>query len=253
MGGTAEGQFRVHFFLDSGSHEMDATVMHGCEGAVLDLLAEIAKQLDVQMRIDTRAYGEGGIIVWLTFIGKHATALALIGAAATAISSGAIWWQYQSKLLQQQIDQNELILKKTKLELRKLEDDSDPYAQKAPATAATKTLPLEPPPKVEEILPALMTNRRIIKLRSQFYEGLLPYEKVNSVGFAATHTPNNNEERVVGRAAFSSFVVKLADLDPQVIEGAEIEVVAPVLKRGSGKWRGIFQKHAVSFDLDDEA
>lgn len=251
--GKAEGQFRVHFFLENGSHEMDALVMHGCEGAVLNLLGEIAKQLDVQMRVDTRAYGEGGLIVWLTFIGKHATALALIGGAAAAICSAGVWWQYQSKLLQQQIDQNELMLKKTRLELKKLEQDSGPEAQKAPATAATKSLPLEPPPRVDELLPALMSSRRILKLRSQFYEGLLPYDKVDAVGFAATHNPNVSEERVVRRSEFSLFVVKLADLDPQVIESAEIEIVAPVLKRGSGKWRGVFQKHSISFDLEDEA
>lgn len=249
----AEGQFRLHFFLANGSHEMDATVMHQCEGAVLELLGEIAKQLDVQLRIDTRAYGEGGIVVWLTFIGKHAVALTLIGGAATAICGGAVWLKYHSKLLEQQIEQNELILKKTRLELKNLEKESDPESQKAPATASTKSLPLEPPPKVEDVVPALMSSRRVIKLRSQFYERLIPYDRVDAVGFAATHNPNENEERVVTRGEFGSLVVRLAELDPEVIEGAEIEVVAPVLRRGAGKWRGVFQKHSISFDLEDEA
>lgn len=266
----AEGHFLVHFILADGSHDMDALVLHACEGELLGLIKEVGKQLDVDLRIEARAYGKGGIEVYLTFVGKHAVALGLIGATVTAICSSVVWWNYQStlleqqitqnefnlqrdkKLTEQQIEQNELNLKKARIELKKQEQEASPVAQKAPATAATKSLPLEPPPKVEDVLPALLSSRRVIKLRSQFYETLLSYEKVTAVGFAPMHKPTHNEQQIVRRANFDSYVVKLVELEPTLVLNAEVEIVAPVLKRGSFKWRGVFEKRGISFELADE-
>lgn len=264
-------QFLVHFFLIDESHEMDALVLHACENELFSLIKEIGKQLDVGFGIQTKAYGEGGLERYLTFTGKHAVALGLIGTAITAICSGAIWWNYQSKLLevqlahsefnlqrdikltQQQIEQNELNLKKARIELRKLEQETSPDAEKSPATASNRSLPLEPPPKLEDILPALTTNRRLIKLRSQFYENLLSYEKVAAVGFASMHKPTKEQQKIVPRSEFASYVINLSELEPEQFENVEIEIVSPVLKRGSFKWRGIFEKRSISFEVLDEA
>lgn len=264
-------QFLVHFFLVDESHEMDAFVLHACESELFGLIKEVGKQLDVGFGVQTQAYGEGGLERYLTFTGKHAIALGLLGTATTAICSGAIWWNYQSKLLevqiaqsefnlqrdkkltQQQIEQNELNLKKARIELKRLEQETSPEAEKSPATASTRSLPLEPPPKIEDVLPGLITNRRLIKLRSQFYENLLSYEKVTAVGFAPMHKPTKEQQKIVQRSEFASYVVKLSELEPEQLQNVEIEIVAPVLKRGSFKWRGIFEKRSISFELLDEA
>lgn len=74
---NAEGHFLVHFILADGSHDMDALVLNECEDELLQLIKEVGKQLDVDLRIETRAYGEGGIEVFLTLVGNHAVALTL--------------------------------------------------------------------------------------------------------------------------------------------------------------------------------
>jgi len=133
-----------------------------------------------------------------------------------------------------------------------MEQEVAPDAPKLPATNSNLSLHLETEPTVEVVLPALLANRRIIKLRSQFYESLLTYDKVAAVGFANTHTPTGNEETRVPRASFQDFVVRPEELDPMVIEQADIEIIAPVLTRDGGKWRGRFDKHNISFVIRDE-
>lgn len=143
-------------------------------------------------------------------------------------------------------------LKKTRLELKKLEKEVVPDAPRLPATASNLSLRLEDPPTVEAVLPVLLANRRIIKFRSQFYESLLAYEKVTAVGFATTHAASMDEEARVPRSKFSDFVVRLEELEPTTVENAEIEIIAPVLVRDGGKWRGRFNKHNISFTVRDE-
>jgi hypothetical protein len=138
-----EGQFLVHFYLDDGSHQMDALVLHACEGYLLDLFHEIGKQLDVEFRIETRAHPEGGLQVWLTTIGKHAAALTVVGGTVAALITGVKWVIYDRPLTLQQQEMNELTLKKMRLELKRLETEAQ---TKAPATESTRSLNLEPPP-----------------------------------------------------------------------------------------------------------
>lgn len=271
FGTMAEGRFLMHFVLKDDSHDMNALVLHDCEGDVFALLKEIGKQLDVEFQIEAAAYGEGGIEVYLKFIGTHAVALALIGGTITAICGAGTWMRYQSVLLQQQIqandlslnrdkkladqqiEKNELDLKKARIELRKLEQETSPDAQRAPATSASKSLPLEPPPKPEDVVPALLANRRVIKFRSQFYERLLTYDKVSAVGFAPTHNPTSSEELVVPRSQFGGYVITQRELESTLVPNAEVEIVAPVLKRGTFKWRGLFENRSISFEVGDEA
>lgn len=262
-------QLKVHFILVDGSHQMDAQVLHECQGEVLALIREVGKHLDIAVSLEAVAYGEGGVEVFLNLVGRHAVALSLLGAAVTAIISAGVWMKYQSTLLQQQIsqndfalnrdkklaeqqiEQNEINLKKARIELKKLAQESSPDAQKAPATGATKSLPLEPPPSAADVVPALLSKPRVVKLRSQFYEQLLSYEKVSAVGFSPRHR-STEPEIVVPRAEFSRYVVMPHELQPTLIRGAEIEIVAPVLKRGGFKWRGLFEKRGINFDLLDE-
>ena len=174
---SAQGHLLVHFFLGDQSHEMNALVLHSCEGEVLALVKEVAKQLGVDLRIEAKAYGEGGLEVYLSFIGKHAVALGLVGTLVTGICSGGVWIAYQSKLLNQQlemnafalerdkklstqqIEQNDLNLKKTRLELKKLEQEAAADGPRLPATDSTLSLHIDEPPTVEAVLPALLGCR----------------------------------------------------------------------------------------------
>lgn len=243
-----EGQFLVHFYLDDGSHQMDALVLHACEGYVLDLFHEVGKLLDLDFRIETRAHPEGGLQVWLTLIGKHAIALGLIATVLGGLLAGGKWVVYERPLTLQQQELNELTLKKMRLELKRLETESE---AKAPATEATKSLNLEPPPALSDVLPALEEKQKVVRLRSKFYEKLLDEQRAHAVGFATLHRPFPNDEKVIRRDQFASFVLDAVDLPPQTFKKVEVEVVSPVLTRKTFKWRGIFDKEVVNFEITD--
>lgn len=250
---------------------MDAQVLHECQGDLLALLREVGKQLDVTFSIEAVAYGEGGLEVFLNLVGRHAVALSLIGTVVTAIASAGVWMKYQSTILQQQInqndfalnrdrkladqqiEQNDINLKKARIELEKLEQDAAPDERRAPATAATKSSCCRAPADCGRHCSPSASKVRVIRLRSHFYEQLITYDKVSAVGFSPKHRPAESDEIVVTRADFSRYVVMPQELDPTLVRGAEIEIVAPVLKRGGFKWRGIFEKHVINFGLADEA
>lgn len=246
------GELLVHFHLEDSKHEMDAHVLHACEGHVLGLVRELSRLLDIEFRIEAHALEEGGVEVWLTFIGKHAVALTLVGGLVTAVFSAGQWVLHGQPMLKQQSELNELNIKKLKLEIKKMEAEASPDVAKAPATTATRPLNLEPPPTVDEVAPALEGSRKIVHLRSQFYENLLKERRVTAVGFAPHHRPSINEERLVRREQFAWFVVQPTDVPPQRYPKVEIEVVAPVLQRRNLKWRGLFAKKGISFEIADQ-
>ena len=45
--------------------------------------------------------------------------------------------------------------------------------------------------------------------------------------------------------------LKSDELEPVVDENAKIEIIAPVLKAGKYKWRGIYQEESISFKVKD--
>ncbi len=140
-----------------------------------------------------------------------------------------------------------------RLELKRLEAEAAADAEKAPATNATKPLNLEPPPSVEDVLPSLEDKRRVVRYRSNFYQALMRDQRVNAVGFAPEHRPSAKREQVVHRADFGAYVLGNYDLAPQRFLKVEVEVVAPVLTRKALKWRGVFEKHGISFEIADQA
>jgi hypothetical protein len=251
-GASGRGELLVHFHLDNGKHSMDAHVLHACEGQVLGVVRELARLLDFDFQIEAHALDEGGVEVWLTFIGKHSTALKLIGALIAAMFSAGQFVKYGGPILKQQIELNDLNVKKLKLELKKMEAEVSPDAAKSPATAASKSLNLEPPPTVDQVAPALEGSRKMVHLRSQFYENLLKETQVNAVGFAPRHHPVPDEERVVRRDQFAWYVVQTTELPPERFAKVELEVIAPVLQRRNLKWRGLYEKHSISFEIADQ-
>jgi hypothetical protein len=231
---------------------LDAGVLHACEGELLNLVKAVAEELGVALSVEREAYGEGGLESYLTFIGKHKAALTVIGATIMAVASGTAWLAYERPLKTQQIELNELHLRRAKLELKKLEQEAASEGQKAPETDASKALPFEPP-QPTDVLPALLLRRKIRKPLSDFYDSLLMSPKVSGVGFACAHHPLPGQERQVLRSEFDQFLIRPSDLPPKHVSDAHIEVVAPVLRRDAGKWRGIFRSRRIYFVVNDQA
>jgi hypothetical protein len=268
---TAEGLFQIHFYLAAHSHEMDAEVLHQCEGDILGITYEIGRLLDVEFRIEAMALGEGGIRYFLKVVGENAQAISLIVGVVSAVCGGTAWFMYGRPILNQQIEQNDLNLKrdralseiqieqskidlkKAKIELRRLEKENSPEGPRAPETAAGRELPLEGPPGVEEVAPALSANPKIARKRSSFYSNLLQCDEVEAVSFAPSHHSSAYGSYFVPRAQFASFIINTEELTPEVLHNVNIEVVAPVLKPGNLKWHGNLEGKPISFRIQDDS
>lgn len=247
--GDARGQIRIHYHLNDDSHRMDALTRNQCEAEILGILSEFSRIFEVKLDVESQAYGEGGLEEYLSLLGQHSDQIQTLVAVLVPLFAFANWSIHiggKHKLTKQQIQQNELVLQKAKLELKKMEREEE-SAQKG---AETSQLPLESPPSNEEIIRAALSQKKIAIRRSNMYRTLIAYDKVKAIGFSKSHAANSPEFQVE-RAAFPNFIIEPEDLEPISLESVNIEIVSPVLRDGKNKWRGIFEQHPISFELND--
>lgn len=244
------GEFKVHYHLNGGVHRMDAVIRNRAEGELLALLKEVGVALGLPVHVETHAYGEGGLIEYLDLIFQSKEQIGLV---MTILGSllGAPFYIDKLKQSKQQTALNELNLQKIRLEIKEKEDAAAERDGSKSKDAQNKVLALEPPLTIDEILLALLTRKKIVRRRSNYYEELLTDSKIDSVGFAPSHSKDATEVRVP-RDNFYAFVITRSDLEPLVYKRIPLEIVSPVLRFGSIKWRGIFDKKIVSFELQDQ-
>ena len=244
------GEFKVHYHLNGGVHRMDAAVRNRAEGELLALLKEVGVALGLPIRVESHAYGEGGLIEYLDLIFQSKEQIGLV---MTILGSllGAPFYIDKIKQSKQQTALNELNMQKIRLEIKDKEDAAAERDGKKSKDAQSKVLALEPPLTVDEITQALLTRKKIVRRRSNYYEELLTDSEIDAVGFAPSHSKDVIEV-MVQRANFLAFVITQSDLESLFYERIPLEIVSPVLRFGSIKWRGIFDKKIISFELLDQ-
>jgi len=79
------------------------------------------------------------------------------------------------------------------------------------------------------------------------------YERVTAVGFVPVDLMQQpiETERVVLRSEFQRYVLTTNELPVETIDDAQIEIVAPVLKEGNYKWKGIYDGEHINFSMTD--
>lgn len=245
------GEFKVHYHLNGGAHRMDAIVRNRAEGELLALLKEIGAVLGLPVHVETHAYGEGGLIEYLNLIFQNKEQIGSVMAILGPLLAAPFYFG-KIKQSKQQTALNELNLKKLKLEISEKEDAAAEREGKKAKDAKNEVLALESPPTPDEMAWALLAKKKIARRRSNYYEILLIDSKIDAVGFVPSHS-KAAIENMVHRGDFANFVIARSDLDPLVYESIPLEIVSPVLRSGSIKWRGIFEKKVVSFELQDQA
>lgn len=244
------GQFKVHYHLFGGLHQMDALVRNRAEAELLALLREVSGTIGVPFRVETMARGEGGVEEFLNLVFQHKEHVLFVMAVLGPLLSAAPFYKAKIRQSRQQTIMNDLTIQKLKLELAEKEAAAADRAVKKQIEGKTEALPLEPTLTPEEIAAALLARKKIARRRSNYYERLIEDSRIKAVGFAPTHR-QGAEERIIARDNFAEFVVDRAELEPLKYRNVMIEVVSPVLRSGGLKWRGIFDKKVISFDLED--
>lgn len=231
-------KLELHYYFNDASHSMNAFVRNQCESEFLAIAMEIAKELEIPIQLESEAYREGGLRdIWRVF-GSNAAQISIIISVIAIVSSRIPMNDPELESLQKEdlrlsIEEKKLRIKKLKVEIEN-EDVNE------------QTLI-----KVAEVLDE---NLKVVTRKSNFYKQLSRYNKIEKISYSSLDLNGNtvSKENIVPRSKFTKFILHSHNLRPIVIEDALIEIVAPVLKEGRFKWKGIFENEAISFSMTDK-
>ena len=225
----------LHYWVNDNSHVIDAFVQNKCEKELFDILSEIANNLAVSISIETMPLADGGVRRWFKIVSQVENKKALITIALiTAIATGIIVTPITSTI--DAIMQNAIELIFEDKELKELQKEN---------------LKLDIELKNIELLRKQKIQNKLEKKRSNFYAELDKGKNITQISLGAQ---NNNHQTIIPETFvlknnFQSFIITSYDLEPEIIEGAVIEIISPVLKKGDYKWRGIFNGESLSFNM----
>jgi len=219
----------LHYWLNDGTHSMDAFIQNKCEYEFLGILKEIISVFDAEIIVETEPLADGGIIRWFKIIskkGKQEIKIGVITGVLIAVIATPITTSLSKSI--------EVVIEKITedSELKDLEKEN---------------LRLEIELKRQEI----EKNNTIAKKKSNFYETLEKYPKVIEISVSVEDNNNNKifEESIIKREDYKQHILISDILEPIEIDNAIIEIISPVLKKGDYKWRGIYEGEVKSFNM----
>lgn len=271
--------FQIHYYLKDKSHSMDALTLNKVEAEFLKISKEVAKIFDCNIIVESQALEEGGIKSLYKFlvkkknvkytIGVSVFIATMIGNILTNVISNNLsedkeQTQLTKRLTKAQIEEVEsrnetsnLISEKTRLEIKNLKQkiikDSIEISNHLKNSQPELDLNVDEKELDEKIL-RLAGNTKIKIYKSNFYQNLSKGDKIQKV---STQTLDNSgkpisEERIVLRSEFNNYIRSEEVIEPQYIEGVELEIVSPVLKNDKLAWKALFNNKQISFSVDDE-
>lgn len=233
-------KFEIHYYFDESdnSHTMDAFVRNRCEYELLQIYSELQKELETDIKVETEAFEEGGLIELWTFLSENAVQLTiLLTALSQALSRIPLGKsKLEKKDLKLSIEEKKLNIKVLKEQL-KANKNQDIF-------------------NIEDLNLIIDHNPKILKHISNYYKHLYSYPKVKKL--STTKLKKNKEKAeepmFVHRNDFAKFIIESDELESTIDENATIEIISPVLKKGPYKWKGIYGKveGAIDFYMKDK-
>lgn len=246
-------RLELHYFFSDGdeTHSMDAFVRNRCEHEILQIISTVAKELNVQIKVETEAYDEGGLIEFYTFIGTAEGQAILAIANLAVVTLGVLISRIplkKSKLvkLEQElgIEEKRLNIEVQKINIAILQKELEAKKIGSPNI------------NIEKIEFVLTNNIKVLKHKSNFYKTLQNYPKVKKISTVRIDDNRKpvEEPKIVERKDFEKFILESDNLDPIPDENATIEIISPVLKKGVYKWKGIYDKigSVIEFSMKDK-
>lgn len=250
---TLINKLELHYLFsdEDKTHTMDAIVRNRCEHELLQIVSTIAKELNVQIKVETEAYDKGGLIEFYTFIGtaQGQAIIALANLTITAlgilISRIPLKKPKLNKLEQElNIEEKRLNIEAQKLNIAILQKELED--KKVNSTNIN----------IEKIEYVITNNIKILKHKSNFYKALNNYSKVKKISTVRIDDLNKplDEPIIVERKDFDKFILESDSLEPLPDDNAKIEIISPVLKKGKYKWKGIYDKlgTVIEFSMKDK-
>ncbi|MCF2494454.1 hypothetical protein [Dyadobacter chenhuakuii] len=230
--------------MENESHSMDAAVKNRAEAEIIRIFKETAKILELDIDLEVAALEPGGIKEIFRFVRKkkNAKISSAIQGFLAAIISGIIVDLAVSGL-RSNSHIEELTVKKTELEIRKLQKEIE----------LMEDSPEEINSRIDDIVVLISQTDKIRRYKSNFYSSLLIENKVTKIG-AVVLDSNYREifpELLVTRSDFNKYLVDQIVLAPLIYKDVYVEIVSPVLKTGKIKWKGIYDSETINFNLHD--
>lgn len=230
----------LHYWFNDNTHYMNAMVFNKCEHEALCIIYELANKLKIDIEVVTEPLENGGIKSCLRINSSDSDTVKTIKIVVLTALFGQVMFTPFTTALDELTKKGihcifqspEIRQLKEKKEILQLELDIDKLQEELNNKAK----------KVDENL--------IKKKKSNFYNSLEQCSKVTDISFSSANKEKEIiQEKKVPRKDFKNHILLTDELDPIIYEGAEIEIVSPVLKRGKYKWVGIYQGEVIHFNM----
>jgi len=228
-------KIELHYFFSDSSHSMNALIRNKCEVNLLGILKEISTVLNARLQVESEAYTEGGLVE--RFVLKSKSEFVRSFAAAVFHYVLPLEVDIEKTVSEEDKETTKLGIEKLRKQLREYERNGEGEIDK------------------ENAANLFRNNLKIIKLKSNFYRQISNCEKVNKLSVQQVNTdgsyagkPNN-----IIRKRFDTYMLVADTLKPETDDVAVIEIVSPVLKVGSYKWKGIYLAtgRMINFSMKD--
>jgi len=228
-------KIELHYFFTDDSHQMDAFVRNKSETEILAIIREVATITGIKLKVETEPYLEGGLREIIKFTTKNKFFAPII----TSIISGVITGLVQHQFTKDD-EFDDLQKQKIKLEIKKLERDLNEYERTNSVLDTKKTADF-----------ISINSSKIVKHKSNFFKSLNNYPKISSVSFRRLNSFNAEIALpvIIERKDFNKYILDTDELPIIVDEQAEIEIISPVLKPGSFKWKGYYSTSGETIDF----
>lgn len=228
----------LHYWLNDGTHTMDAHIFNKCERELLGIIDEFAAKLKVKVEIEIEPLGEGGLLSWFKLSGKDKNSLKI-----------AIFAFVLTEVLFQPITSSIDFLVKAAWErflenpeITALKDEKE----KEELIRDILQIRLE-----SEKLSASIEENKLKKKRSNYFETVIKCEKIDKISISLMDATKSKEycTSEVFSDDFERYILKSDELDPIIDEDATIELISPVLKKGKYQWLGIYHNSVIQFRM----
>ncbi|EMI4157481.1 hypothetical protein V6432_004458 [Vibrio parahaemolyticus] len=231
-------KLQMHYYLENGSHSMDAIARNKCESEVLAIVQEIAKVLNTQIVIEAEAWKEGGLRDIWAFTNANAAVISVIVSIAGIVISRIPTTDPELEQLQKENLKLSILERRINLAKLQKEVEEDKVTQDT----------------VEKVASLVDTNYKVVTRKSNFYKQLNNTPKITKVGINGLDKEGEEafKEAMVQRSDFKRFILHSNSLPVQIEDNAVIEIISPVLRNGRHKWKGIYKGESISFSMNDQ-
>lgn len=228
-------KIELHYYFSDSSHSMSALIRNKCEMNLLGILKEISSVLNARLLVETEALTEGGLKERFVLRGKSELLRSFAAAMFHYVMPLEV--DIEKTVSEENKQETKLMMEQLRRELRENEKDREVEVDMANAASLFRN------------------NLKIIKLKSNFYRQISNSEKVTKLSIQLVDSESNyvGKANTVSRKKFNTYMLVADTLKPETDEAAVIEIISPVLKSGSYKWKGVYEQSGktISFSMKD--